>query len=74
VSDLKSYAKELNLDTARFNQCLDSGQEQAKVSQSEQEAFHLGFRGTPDFLVNNKPIAGAVSFEAFQQMIDPLLK
>jgi len=74
VNDLKSYAKEINLDTARFNQCLDSGQKQAKVNQSEHEALNLGFRGTPDFLVNNKPIAGPISFESFQQMIDPLLK
>jgi protein-disulfide isomerase len=73
VSDLKSYAAELGLDTAEFNRCLDSGRYQAKVNQSLQEAYKRGFQGTPSFLVNNQPLAGPPSFETLKNLIDPIL-
>jgi protein-disulfide isomerase len=53
VSNLKQYAADLGLDTVQFNQCLDSGQEQAKVTASMQAAHKLNFVGTPSFSVNN---------------------
>jgi len=55
VSDLKAYAAEVGLETARFNQCLDSGQHKATVDHDLQDAFARGFRGTPSFLVNDQP-------------------
>jgi protein-disulfide isomerase len=74
LSDLKSYAAELGLDTTVFNQCLDSGQSQAKVAQNQQDAVSHGIHGTPSFLVNTKVLVGPLSFEQFQSFIDPLLK
>ena len=73
VSDLKAYAAEVGLDTARFNQCLDSSQHKATVDHDLQDAFARGFRGTPSFLVNNQPLAGPPSLEYLQTLIDPLL-
>lgn len=73
VSDLKAYAAQLGLDTAVFNQCLDSGRYQAKVNQSLQEAYQRGFQGTPSFLVNDQPLAGPPSFETLKNLIDPIL-
>jgi len=70
VSDIKTYAAELGIDTARFDSCLDSGVYRAKVEASTKEAFGHGFRGTPGFLVNDRPIAGPGSFEYFQAIID----
>ena len=74
LSDLKSYAAQLGLNTTRFNQCLDSGQDQAKVAQSLAEARGYGFIGTPAFIVNGQKVVGPASFSQFKSMIDPLLK
>ena len=74
VSDLKSYAAELGLDTAKFNQCLDSGQEQAKVSASMQQAYQLHFVGTPSFTVNGQPVIGPQSYNYFSSLINKILQ
>ena len=73
ISDLKQYAAGLGLDTAKFNQCLDSGQEQAKVAASMQAAYQLHFVGTPSFTVNNQPVIGPQSYSYFSRLINKLL-
>ncbi len=73
VDDLKAYARELGLNTAKFNQCLDSGQYTEKVNHSLQEAENLGFQGTPGFQVNGKPFAGPPSFDELSSLIDAAL-
>jgi len=74
VTDLKTYAVQLGLNAARFDQCLDSGQDKAKVDQSMAEARSYGFIGTPAFIVNGQKVIGPASFSQFKSMIDPLLK
>jgi protein-disulfide isomerase len=74
VSDLKSYAAELGLDTTRFNQCLDSGEKQAIVEKSKADAQQRGFTATPDFLLNGQAIIGPPSFADLQMRIDAILK
>jgi protein-disulfide isomerase len=74
VSDLKNYAAQLGLDTAKFNQCLDSGQNRAKVEQSLNEAQRqYAFPGTPSFLVNGKKLVGPPSYETLKSTIDSIL-
>jgi protein-disulfide isomerase len=73
ISDLKSYAAQLGLNTAQFNQCLDSEQDKAKIDQSMAEARGYGFIGTPAFVVNGQKIIGPASFAQFKSMIDPIL-
>jgi protein-disulfide isomerase len=74
VSDLKSYAAELGFDTARFNQCLDSGEKAAIVQKSEADARQHGFTATPDFLLNGEAIIGPPSFADLQTRINAILK
>jgi protein-disulfide isomerase len=74
VNDLKSYAAELGLDTAHFNQCLDSGEKAAIVQKSEADARQLGFTATPDFLLNGEAIIGPPSFADLQTRINAILK
>ena len=74
VSDLKNYAAQLGLDTARFDQCLDSGQDKAKVDQSLNEGHQYGFPGTPSFLINNQKFVGPLSFAQIKAVVDPLLQ
>ena len=73
VSDLKSYASELGLDAARFNQCLDSGQYKPTVDNEWQAALQLGFRSTPDFLINNQRLEGAPTLAYLKSLINQKL-
>jgi protein-disulfide isomerase len=74
ISDLKAYAAQLGLDTAKFNACLDSGQHAADVQADLQDGLSRGFRATPAFLVNNRPLLSPPSFEQLSLMIDTNLK
>ena len=72
-ADLKAYAAQLGLDQTRFNTCLDSSQDAAKVTQSTNEGHQYGFNATPAFLVNGQKLLGPPSFETLKALIDPLL-
>lgn len=73
LNDLKNYAAQLGLDAEKFNACLDSGQNRAKVEQNLNEARQYGFPGTPSFLVNGKKLVGPPSFETLKATIDSIL-
>lgn len=72
--DLKEYAAQLGLDTEKFNHCLDSGQNRAKVEESLNEALReYAFPGTPSFLVNGRKLIGPPTFEVLKSTIDAIL-
>jgi protein-disulfide isomerase len=73
VADLKTYAAQLGLDREKFNACLDSGQNLAKVNQNLDEARSLGLPGTPSFLVNGKKLVGPPSLETLKSTSDEIL-
>jgi protein-disulfide isomerase len=73
INDLKAYASQLGLDTTKFNNCLDSGQDSSKVDQSMNEGHQYGFNGAPAFIVNGQKLIGPPSFETLQSIIDPIL-
>jgi len=52
----------LKLDTARFDQCLDGGEEIAVVKKDAQEGQRLGLQGTPSFFINGHFMSGAIGF------------
>jgi protein-disulfide isomerase len=70
VDDLKGYAKELGLDTAKFTACLDSGQKAALVASNKKAGDDAGVNGTPAFFINGRLVSGAQPAEAFKQVID----
>ena len=70
VAELKTYAGQLGLDTAVFNQCLDYGQHKGTVDAETQAAFQLGFRGTPSFLLNGQPLVGPPSLAYLEQLVN----
>ena len=72
-ADLEGYAAQLGLDTAQFNTCLETHQNQPKVAHDLLDAHNRHLAGTPAFLVNDRPIIGAQPFEYFKSVIDPLL-
>jgi protein-disulfide isomerase len=74
AASLKSYAAQLGLDTATFNQCLDGGEKTAEVQKDSQDARSYGVGGTPAFFINGRLVSGAQPFSVFQQAIDAALK
>lgn len=67
---LKQFAAALNLDTAKFNACLDSGKYTQVVTAETQMLTGLGVQSTPTFLVNTQPVSGAQPFSVFSQVIE----
>jgi len=74
TTTLKGYASDLGLDTATFNDCLDTGKRTAEVQKDSQDARAYGVTGTPAFFVNGQLVSGAQPFSVFQQVIDAALE
>ncbi|MGH7851132.1 MAG: DsbA family protein [Thermodesulfobacteriota bacterium] len=53
------YAKEVGLDTKKFDTCLNSKEVKAKVESQMQEATEVGVQSTPTFVVNGMIVPGA---------------
>jgi len=70
TKNLKQYASDLGLDTAVFNQCLDSGAMAGEVQKDFQEGSRLGIRGTPSFFINGTRVVGAQPYDAIKQIIE----
>ena len=78
-TNLKSFAKNIGLNTTTFNQCFDSGKYVQAVADSKTEAATAGVTGTPKgfILVNGKivdTINGAEPYTNVKQKIDNALK
>ncbi len=70
VTAFKQYAKEIGLNTATFDACLDSGKHTSEVQKDFQDGQRAGVSGTPTFYINGQQLVGAQPFEAFQQIIE----
>jgi protein-disulfide isomerase len=85
VDNLKSFANDLGLDAAEFNDCLDSKKHEKQVQNDMADSNELGMSGTPGFLLgltdSENPenvnltvyIKGAKSIENFRASINSLL-
>ncbi|RJS19262.1 hypothetical protein DRW03_23170 [Corallococcus sp. H22C18031201] len=70
VDNLKKYAAELKLDTAKFDKCLDSGEKAAVVKADQADGAKVGVNGTPAFFINGIMLSGAQPFDEFKSIID----
>jgi protein-disulfide isomerase len=70
IQTLKEHAAALGLDTAKFDQCLDSGKFADAVAANMKQGEKLGVQSTPTLYVNGRPVVGAQPFEYFQTVID----
>jgi len=70
VDNMKKYAKELGMNTGKFNKCLDSGEKKALVDKDTAYGTTLGVQGTPGFFINGQFLAGAFPFQFFKEIID----
>lgn len=73
VDNLKQYAKDLKLNTSKFNTCLDNGTYAQKVKDEETQGTSYGVQGTPATFVNGTLVSGAQPYESFKSVIDAAL-
>ena len=55
--NLKRFAEALELDTAAFDSCLDSGKYASKVREDTEKARQMGVNAVPTILVNGRAVA-----------------
>lgn len=78
--NLVPLAKELGLDTAKFQACMDNKKNIARFDTETEEGKKLGVKGTPGTVViNNKTgeyilIPGARPLVEFEKAVDMLLE
>ena len=82
--DLASYAKDVGLDLAQYEQCMQNSKHGAKVRGDMADGQKAGVSGTPGFLLGltdsngttvkvTKLISGAQPYANFKAAIDGLL-
>lgn len=64
------YASDLELDTATFEACLDSGKFDQFIKEDMDFSLNLGVQSTPTFFINGLAIVGAQPLDVFKQVID----
>lgn len=74
VDSFKQFASELGLDTAEFNDCLDSDKMTSEVKKDFADGQKAGVSGTPAFFINGISLSGAQPFESFKQVIEAELE
>lgn len=73
VDSFKKFAADIGLNTAKFNDCLDSGKMASEVQKDTSDGAQYGVTGTPGFFVNGQLISGAQPYQVFQQAIEQAL-
>lgn len=74
-ANLKRYAADIQLDTARFDACLDANKYNAAVQADVNEAQRLGLTGTPTFILNGRRLnVSSLDYAEFARTFDLLLK
>ncbi len=66
----EQYAKDLDLDLAKFAECLSTNRTADEVQADFDYAANLGISSTPTFFINGLAVVGAQPFETFQQIIE----
>lgn len=63
-------AEEEGLDVDRFNRCVEGGWRESKVRANIRLGREVGARGTPTFLIDGAPVAGALPLDTFRDILD----
>ncbi len=74
VDSMKAAAKDIGLNTSKFNDCLDNGKAAAAVEKDYQDGIAGGIAGTPGTFINGQYLAGALPYSDVKTIIDGLLK
>ena len=74
TDNLKKFAVNLNLDTAKFNTCVDGHVYKTDVETQTQAGQQYGVSATPTVFVNGKRFEGVGQIADYEKTIDEILK
>jgi protein-disulfide isomerase len=69
-ADLSRYARDLDLDIDRFQDCLASGRYESTIEADMEIGQEIGVEATPTFFVNGILVAGAQPYERFASLVE----
>ncbi len=72
-TNLTKLAGDIGLDTKLFQECLANFTDMSMLENDIRLARIMGVRGTPAFLINGIPLAGAYPYEDFERIIEGIL-
>lgn len=70
---LTGLAGEAGADTVKFSQCYSDRRTDVRTQRATGVANSIGVRVTPSFIVNERPIEGALPLADFRKVIDAAL-
>lgn len=71
---LRSLARQSGVDLNQFNECLNNQKYNIQVAEDFSDAIALGAVGTPTFFINGHKLAGAVTKEQWEDIIQKALR
>lgn len=71
---LRELSKQAGFTEDRFNQCLRDQKLLDGINIVQERGEKLGVRSTPSFFINGQLLKGVNSVEAFDKIIEPMLK
>ena len=74
VDDLKKRAVDLKLDTAKFNECIDSGRVVDTIQKDIQDGSRAGVTGTPAMFINGRFLNGNQPYQTIKDVIEDELE
>lgn len=69
MDSLKSYAKQIGLNSDKFDHCLETGETAEMVNADKSQCAAAGVQGTPTFFINGKMLVGAQPYEQFKSLM-----
>lgn len=67
--NLKTFAKEIELDAIKFNECVDKSKYKDLVVNDTKNGTGLGIKGTPYLFINKQTIEGAYPYGEIRTII-----
>lgn len=66
----EEIAEGMGLDPTALRECIDDEVPEDRLDRAQDEAEDAGVRATPTFLVNGRPVLGALPFDMFVQAVE----
>jgi protein-disulfide isomerase len=70
IDNFKKWASGLDIDTEKFNECIDSGKMELEVQKDYADGTTYEVDSTPTIFINGVPIKGLYPYKAYKEIIE----